>query len=270
MHIIASLIDQGFVPFAFGSRANLALLDDRPFGLDLLKLPADDPANLPFHHFINRLNGLAYGGRDMGMPAWVQIDCGILPSSFMGFAVPADQLPERLKWQLAISSYDSLVPISEAISIPTAQNGRWMSYSMSTVIPSRQIGYASKLLSLRAYGCSSTLGVAQFDNYALRIHTRFGALELVEPHIPYHTCTVNSFVYACDLQGGKVLDTLERGEVVPVDREPTFMLAAKDTEKMQDMARRVAAGECRYWLLPPGAVRTDEGIRNPIYEERLG
>lgn len=145
-----------------------------------------------------------------------------------------------------------------------------MSYSMSTVIPGQQIGYASKLLSLRAYGCSSTLGVAQFDNYALRIHTRFGALEVVEPHVPYHTCTVNSFVYALDLKAGAVLDRLEQGGVVGDEREPTFMLKAKDTDRMKDMARKVAGGECRYWLLPPGAIRTSDGIRNPIFEERLG
>ncbi len=270
MHLIASLVESGLTPFAFGHEANLRMLHPSPFGADLLMLPADDPANLAFHHFVNRLNGVAYGGKDMGMPAWVQIDCGILPSAFIGFAVPARELPERLKWTLDLGSYDGLVPISEAISIPTAQPGRWMSYSMSTVLPGRGIGYASKVLSLRAYGCRSTLGVAQFDNFALRIHTRFGALEIVEPHVPYHTCPTNSFVYALDLRGGHVLDQLERGGTVADEREPTFMLDAHDTARMLDMAERSRTGKARYWLLPPGAVRSQSGVQNPIFEEALG
>lgn len=266
MHLIANLVEAGFVPFAFGRRTNLDLLHPSPFGAELLMLDADDPANLPFHLFINRLNGLSYGGKDMGMPAWVQIDCGILPSAFIGFAVPASTLPERLKWRMDISTYDGLVPISEAISIPTAEPGRWMSYSMSTVLPGHQLGYGSKLLSLRAYGCRTTLGVAQFDNFALRIHTRFGALKIVEPHVPYHTCPTNSFVYASDMRGGQTLDRLERGEVVDDSREPTFMLDSKDTPKMVQMGERVRAGTHEYWLLPPGAVRTDAGVCNPILE----
>jgi len=268
MHIISSLVEQGFVPYAFGSRANLELLHPSPFGVKLLMLAADDPKHLRFHDFINRLNGLAYGGKDMGMPAWVQIDCGILPSAFMGFAMPAAMLPEKLKWSLDIGAYQGLVPVSEAISIPTAQPGRWMSYSMSTVLPGRKLGFASKVLSLKAYGCRSCLGVAQFNNFALRIHTRFGALEIIEPHVPYHTCPTNSFVYALNLQGGAVLDMLDRGGRIEDPREPTFMLGARDTPKMKEMAEGARTGSYRYWLLPPGVIRED-GVQNPIFAEPL-
>jgi hypothetical protein len=269
MHLIADLVSSGLTPYAFGRQANLELLHPSPFGADLHMVRADEPANLAFHHFVNRLNGLAYGGKDMGMPAWVQIDCGILPSAFIGFAMPANQLSERRKWDLDIGAYDGLVPVSEAISIPTAEPGRWMSYSMSSIVSGRKIGYASKLLSLRAYGCRSTLGLAQFDSFALRLHTRFGALEIVEPHVPYHTCPENSFVYSLDLKGGHVLDRLDRGEVIDDDREPTFILQARDTAKMVEMAARTRAGTHRYFLLPPGAIRTPDGVCNPILEQAL-
>ncbi len=269
MNIIGNLVEQGFVPYAFGSRPNLELLHPAPFGAELTMIPADDEEHLAFHHFVNRLNGLAYGGKDMGMPAWVQIDCGILPSAFIGFALPPERLPEKLKWQLGIGNHEGLVPISEAISIPTAQNSRWMSYSMSTVIPGKKVGFASKVLSLRAYGCRSTLGVAQFDNFALCLHTRFGALEILEPHVPYHTCPSNSFVYGLDLQGGAVLDKLERGGKVDDDREATFTIGSRDTDKMREMAERTRAGSHRYWLLPPGAIRGVHGVTNPIFEEAL-
>jgi hypothetical protein len=130
------------------------------------------------------------------------------------------------------------------------------------------LGYAAKLLSLRAYGARWTLGVAQFDNFALKIHTRFGALEITQPFVPYHTCPNNTFVYKLDLRGGEVLDRLERGEVIADPREPTFWLDALDTPRMKDMSAKVRAGTHRYWLLPPGAVRQDGRIVNPIFEER--
>ncbi len=137
------------------------------------------------------------------------------------------------------------------------------------MIPGKQLGYAAKLMSLKAYGCRRTLGVAQFDNFALRIHTRFGALEIVEPHVPYHTCPENTFVYGCDLRAGSVLDVLEKGGVVDDDRDPSFVLDARDTPRMLEMAAKTRAGTHRYWLLPPGAIRTEHGVQNPILEEAL-
>jgi hypothetical protein len=109
--------------------------------------------------------------------------------------------------------------------------------------------------------------VAQFDNFALRLHTRFGALEIIEPRVPYHTCPDNTFTYGLDLRGGAVLDVLERGGAIEDPREPTFLLDAHDTEKMTWMAEKRREGKARYWLLPPGADRRDGRVLNPIFEE---
>jgi hypothetical protein len=268
MRLVAALLEQGFEPFAFGAEANLARLHPAPFGARLRMVPADRPDSVAWHQRINKLNGLAYGGKDMGMPAWVQIDCGILPSAFIGFAQPAAALPERLHWDLGLVGDEPIVPVSEAISIPTANPDTWMSYSMCAVLPGHGLGYASKLVSLRAYGARATLGVAQFDNVALRIHTRFGALEIVRPYVPFHTCPDNTFIYRLDLRGGEVLDRLERGEVVHDDRAPTFWLDAHDTERMITMSEATREGRARYWLLPPGVERDEHGVRCPIHEER--
>jgi hypothetical protein len=269
MHIIASLVEDGFMPFAFGAKANLDQLHPAPFGAALRMIPSDGPDHLSMHRIINRLNGLAYGGKDMGMPAWVQIDCGALPSSFIGFALPADKIPDRLKWAMDLQGDEPFIPVAEAISIPTAAPGVWTSFSMSTVIPGHKLGYASKLMSLKAYGCRRTLGVAQFDNFALRLHTRFGALEIIEPRVPYHTCPTNTFTYALDLRGGAVLDVLERGGAIEDPRSASFLLDSQDTEKMTWMAERRHAGIARYWLLPPGADRSEGRVQNPIFEEIL-
>jgi hypothetical protein len=264
--IVTELLDKGFQPFAFGSRRNLEMLHPEPFQAPLRMLASDDPEWLHMHQLINRMNGVAYGSKDMGMPAWVQIDCGVLPSAFVGFGRPASDLPERLQWQMGLTGDEGFVPVAEAISIPTIHPGLWSSFSMCTVLGGYGLGYASKLLSLRAYGARYTLGVAQYDNFALRIHTRFGALELTEPFVPYHTCPDNTFVYRLDLRGGHVLDRLERGEVLADEREPTFWLDSHDSERMVAMSENVRAGTHRYWLLPPGADRYEGGIRCPIFE----
>ena len=44
------------------------------------------------------------------------------------------------------------------------------------------------------------------------------------------------------------------------------MLESRDTERMMDMAEKVRAGTHKYFLLPPGAIRRDDGVWNPILE----
>jgi len=264
--VLDALLAEGFVPFAFGSAANLDRLNLNPMGIPLKPVASDRPGALMWHELVNRMNGLAYGGKDMGMPAWVQIDCGVLPSAFIGIAAPRHLVPDRLAWDLDLRGDEDIVPVAEAISIPTAESGVWSSFSMCSVLPGYKLGFLSKVLSLAAYRANATLGVAQFDNFALRIHTRFGELEILEPHVPFHTRSANTFVYRCEIGESTLQQAL--GPRAPTE-EPSFLLGAQDTARMEDMAAKVAAGTHRYWLMSPGARRTEHGVVNPIREQRL-
>lgn len=267
MALLAALSQRGFVPFAFGAAANLERLDGRPLGVPLRRLDAADPANASFHRLLNRMNGLAYAG--MGMPLWVQFDCGVLPSAFIGWGRGARDLPERLRNSLGLTGDEPLVPVAEALSVPSAVPSQWVSWSMCSVLPGHQLGFASKLVSLAAYKADSTLGVAQYDSGALRIHTRFGRLELVQPLANGHTHPERTFVYRLDLRDPTWLKSLSEGATLPADR-PTMLLDPTDTAQVRQLDARVRAGTHRYWLLPPGRVLDGDRWLNPIQEERVG
>lgn len=268
MSLIQSLLDKGFVPFATGASANLERLNPAPFGHSLTMCPAEDPTFHKLQGLINQMNGIAYGGKDLGMPNWVQLDCGLLPSAFVGFACRASMLPSRLQWELGLEGTEGFVPVAEAISIPTLTPGEWASYSMCTILPGHQLGFASKLLSLAAYGAESTLGVAQYDNFALRLHTRFGNLEIVDANVPYHTKPENTFVYRLRPNQDITLDDLAKG-AVPAEQEPSFLMDAGDTRQMERMAARIRAKTHKYTLLAPGVFRHKGRLVNPILETPL-
>ena len=65
------------------------------------------------------------------------------------------------------------------------------------------------------------------------------------------------------------VDKLERGGQVDDEREASFTIGSRDTDKIREMAERTREGSHRYWLLPPGAIRGEHGVTNPIFEEVL-
>jgi hypothetical protein len=245
--VIAELCAAGFVPFAFGAADNLARLDPAPLGAPLRRLPAEAPTALRFHQQLSALNAAAFGG--MGMPAWVQLDLGALPSAFIGWALPADQLPLHLAQQLGAADGD-LVPVAETLAVPTLVPGRVMSCSMASLLPGRHLGLAAKLLGLAALGATEALGVTQYDNPALRSHTRLGDLEIVQPHLPFHSRPDVSFLY--------------RLRVTPA------LLAAADRGDAPSTApaERLAPADAGGWIasrggniVAPGLITTPEGAR---------
>lgn len=258
--ILAGLVERGFVPFAFGAADNLAHLDPTPLGLPLRMLAAEDPALADLHRTLNRLNGLAYGAADLAMPLWVQLDCGLLPSAFVGFALPERALPPALRDQLdPHGGPDALVPVSEAIAVPTLVPGRVVSFSLAALVPG--LGFATKLLALAAHRCREAIGVAQYDNPSLRLHARFGRLELVQARAIGHRYPDRTFVYRLRVDPTWLarLDRGERPEEPPAER----WLDPADAPTIAWLANDLLAG--RTWdVLPPGVTVGPNGPRIPL------
>lgn len=254
---LADLIARGFAPFAFGAADNLARLDPTPLGAPLLLLAAEDPDHADLHRTLNRLNGLAYGGADLAMPLWVQLDCGLLPSAFVGFAQRRSALPEALRHDLdPRGGPDAWVPVSEAIAVPSLVPGRFVSFSLASLVPG--LGFATKLLALAATRCREAVGVAQYDNPALRLHARFGRLELLQARALGHRHPDRTCVYRLRVDPDR-LTRLDRGERAP-DVVPDRWLDPADPEALAALDVAVRSGE-RWDVVAPGSVDRPEGLR---------
>lgn len=255
-----SLLDAGFRPFAFGAAANLKRLRPSPLGVDLDLIPAEGAAALRWHRCLWRMNQHAYGG--MGMPAWVQLDCCVLPSAFVGWSRRAADLPAELRGTIDPEAEDhAFLPVAESLSVPTAERSTWMSVSLCAVLPGWRLGLSSKTLALAAYGCPRTLGVAQYDNASLGIHTRFGPLRLRQARVPFHDKADRTFVYELDLRDPEVL-TRALG-VGAAAMTPDRWIDPGDTSAIAELEGLVAAGiEVR--IAPPGRVLEGTRVRVPI------
>ena len=132
-----------------------------------------DPAALDFYRLVNGGNHAAFG--DLGMPAWVQLDCCTLPSAMVGLALPRASLDPALFGRIAhhigrvfgaeaearLADYDGLVPVSEYCGLPTDVPGVTVGFSMFTLLPNLKLGLRAKALALLAYGTRVQLGTTQ-------------------------------------------------------------------------------------------------------------
>jgi hypothetical protein len=255
----APALARGLVPFAFGRSTNLDALDLTPLGVPLRPIAAERPASHRFHTLLHRMNAHAFGG--MGMPMWVQLDCAALPSAFIGFAAAASQLPDALARALDAHG-DELVPVAEALCVPSATPATWVSVSLAAVLPGLGLGLASKLLGLTACRVERALGVTQYDNIALRTHTRLGPLVIVEPQAPFHTRAESTFLY--ELQrpaAGWHVDPPDGGAPSDISFDPDAPRAAA---VIAGLHRRAQAAHSSLLILPPGLMTNDGSRRIPL------
>jgi hypothetical protein len=252
----------GFTPFAFGRADNLERLE----ATGLRMLDSDHPNNRSFHDLLNCLNHWSYGAEGMGMPMWVQLDCGILPAAFVGFATTADRVPESLlealEARLPGAAEAPLIPVAETLAIPSMVPGVWVSYSLCSAV--RGLGFLSKLLGLKAYGWRVARGVAQYDSGSLRLHTRFGPLRLVEPLASYHTLGDRTFVYELDRPRAGALSELDRSGGLATRIQPTFHLDWQDGDQLTRMVEDHRAGRARFQILHPGRVEVAGRMLIPV------
>jgi hypothetical protein len=175
----------------------------------------------------------------MGMPEWVMLDCGLLPTAFMGLCRRGAELqpqqraelnshlqrlegvmsPERRHAEELIGvphgpiSDEEWVPVAEFCALPTLSPGEIMGYSLFSL--EQGLGVRAKAIGLSlhaALGASAQLGVAQYSNLpALKSHLRFGPLELIDPLTPLHTKAGETFIYRLKLPPSEALLDMASG-----------------------------------------------------------
>ncbi len=258
-------LDDELVPYVLTTRRNLPYLDlDIEIGHDLKLMRIEDDRHAEFCTLINRSNHDAFGGRDsMGMPRWVMLDCAVLPSAVVGFMLPVDKTPDEVLERLEVDDdYEGYVPVSEYCGCPTVEKECVSGFSLHSQLVGQGIATRTKALALATYGAQSQIGVTQFYSPAIRVHVRFGRMEVLMHRPAIHTYPEDSFVYRLELPPKETLVDMARGADVFGESEIPEGVRWEfdpDNEMMQGrLAGHIQDGG-RVWLIPPGWRATEDG-----------
>ena len=136
----------------------------------------------------------AFEKSGLGMPRWVFYDCAIMPGFVAGFAHKTESLPKEIKEALDLNSKLEWTPISLFIIIPTMAPGEWVAHNLSSVnslIPREKrfygLGFLTKAYGLWHANIRVCCGVTQWRSPAIKLHSHYGAFEILTAYTPVHT-----------------------------------------------------------------------------------
>jgi hypothetical protein len=229
------------------------------FALDLLGPPQNAWTEADMMRVYNVLNATAFGAKGIPLQNWVMIDLGLLPSAFLLITLPPERAvaamtddrhppAARRRTEQILSAvlaeaqrlgYTGPIPVAGYCAAPTPMAQEWVGWSLCSAIPG--LGTIAKGLALEVYAARTLLGVAQFSDQGLRVHRRFGPMEVVAPTLDLHPVP-HTMIYR----------TVVHGE--DPETEPTFWLHARDADTQHAMQAQVDAGASRFYILSPGLV----------------
>jgi hypothetical protein len=264
---VQGLADQEVEFFLASNEALRPHLNEAPYGhkltwLDFTETTDRKWSKKEFLNLFNVINGIAFGDRGIPMPQWVMVDLILMPSAAIVASLPQQAfaaMVERstfrfdtdvkqhlhaVQERMRQAGYTGPVPVGGYCAAPSAAPGTWVGWSLWSLMPAVGLGQAAKALALSAYRAHKLDGVTQYDNSALKVHTRFGALRIQVATVPFHT-SPGSFVYENDF-------------TAPIGRyagaEPSFLLDPFDYERQAAMQKAIEAGRSDFFLLPPGHI----------------
>jgi hypothetical protein len=249
--------------YVCSNRDVLEHLNTAPFRLPVMALDILGPPQNPWTmadmmRVYNVLNATAFSDKAIPLQNWVMIDLGLLPSAFLLITLAPDRAraaiakaqrdPSRTRTERVLTAvlaeakrlgYDGPIPVAGYCAAPTPIPDEWVGWSLCSAIPG--LGTTAKGLALEIYGARTLIGVAQFSDQGLRVHRRFGPMEIVMPtvdlHPVPHTMIYRTAVHAPD-----------------EERTATFWMDCRDVETQREMQAKVDAGTSRFHILSPGLV----------------
>ncbi len=265
-------------PYVVVSPFNLGCLDLAPFGLAVPAAHIIDPlrvASETFLSLLQRLDQITFGPEGMPMPRWVFFDCAELPGAIYGLGRPAAALADDERDLFGVpAGYEGLVPYSMYVALPMNRAGVWFGHNLCSIAPALRgagirrldltgLGSVTKGLALACLGVKQFWGATQWDSKALFIHSKFGPLDLTTAWTPAHS-EAETLTYGFAVSERNLRASMGDSTVVLERPAADFEIHASDRDGMQDLQRRIEAGE-RFCV--PAAPRIDPmGMFVPISE----
>lgn len=264
-----SIIDlfKEYVIYFAGNPSNFPYICHNPFGLQLNLVDITTEENKFFFELLHQLDGLSYGNKSLAMDKWVTLDCGLLPSGFVGVAKYLSGCPDEILQKFDFSCqegpYQGIVPISEYCAIPTIVPETWIGHTCATVDKGKKLGLFSKVLGLRIFGIKNYIGVAQYDNVAVKTHSTIADLLLKTAITAAHTLPEMTFIYEQAIKQEELEDILKHG------RNPapySFLLDPNNLAQKKSLQNAIKKG-AKLYITFPGQIYLENKLFIPILEK---
>ena len=263
-----TLLRDGYELHLASNRDVISRLDMEPLGIrvspwDFLAPAAGAWSVADLMRIYAVLNAAAFDAKGIPIPTWVMIDLGLLPSAFMLVTLPrghAAQVADEARTagdaagartaqilDAVLAEADRLghagpIPLAGYCAAPTPDPSAWVGWSLCSAVPG--LGTVAKGLALAAYRARTLTGVAQFSDHGLRVHRKFGRMEILRAVLDLHPVT-HTLVYRTS-----VFDDGDEAE----GGEPSFWLDIRDLEAQRAIQGRLDSGASRFFILSPGLV----------------
>ena len=273
------MLDIGLVPYVATSQKYLKHFDFSIFGGHEVVKIMERAEDRNFHEAYLVSNSFAFGNPDLKMQNWVYIDCVLMQTAVVGFAIPVDKAPpamldfyEKDPW-VDLTKLD-YIPVSGQIASLGADGKRLVGFSLFSL--RKQIGdmnvhklanktkYAA-LCVLKADEAESFVGISQYNNKALMTHTLFGKKMYIEQAtVPLHPLHEMSFIYniKVEFDESRIFGDMPEN---PVSYD--FLLKSDDTIKKLEMQERINTGE-KFYIVDPVHIKKEDGLYLPIKIEK--
>lgn len=275
---IDELYALGYVPYVATSKYLLPHLNLEQFSGREHVILMEDPSYRSFHEAYLVSNSLAFGNPNLKMPNWVYIDCVLMQSAVVGFAIPVSKAPDALLEHYENDPYVDLkeldfIPVSGQIASLGMDGQTLVGFSLFSL--NRQLGdlrvsqlaIRTKFAALGVYRAEEKeafLGISQYDNAALKIHARFGEKMYIDrTTAPLHPLKDMSFIYRMKitLDEDRVFNTEEDNQ------EYDFLLKSDDLARKEKMQTEINAG-ANFHIAPPVHIQKGNDLFLPIIKEK--
>jgi hypothetical protein len=243
---------QECTPYAVLNEQIKTFCNLQPLGLSLEKGQLISPHSRQSDSFLSAvqwLDKMTFGFAGMEMPRWVFYDCSEMPGGICGFCLPSERIPGSLFQQDSCAALEmELMPISMAIAIPMVQEGSWHKHTlcsineMSSLVAPAGLRTITFAMALDLFQVKTLYSTTQWRSSELRIHTKFGELELLTAYTPAHS-DPRTLTYRFQVNKKRVARALSGRDCYQKTPENAFFMDADNTGEMISVQKRLEAGE---------------------------
>ncbi|MBI3032394.1 hypothetical protein HYY69_02875 [Candidatus Woesearchaeota archaeon] len=255
-------IAEGYVVYVATINENRDIIPAAVFGYPVEFIDIAQQEQKPFCQLLSNLDGKAHGDTALASDGWVMLDCGLLPSAYIGLGKQVDDCDEETKQQLGVASdYEGIVPFSEYCIIPRIVPGSWISHTLAAIKLGSKLGFLTKVIGLKLFNVGHYLGVAQYTNRALRTHTLLGDLTLKTAVTNMHDFPDMTFIYEQWVFQGQ-LGRLQLTHDSNAEQQYDFLLDPFDEQQKKQLQQRLEQGAV-YHIVAPGHIYIPERPDKP-------